>query len=159
MAAGPRYMTQHGPNRKCISYYCVFSRCRGNDLSSELFPSNGCSAVTYLHGFYLDITLRVAIMSSSTLSSSEAYLQIFSYHSACKLISFKHPFKLNNVRKTIGNYEAAYCVIWWVRQLLLPDKVFQSNNSNNFDDYVFRIGKNKTSELCEEFYVLVHGTL
>jgi hypothetical protein len=35
------------------TYYCVFSRCRGNNISPEMFPSNGCctvaeyAAVTY----------------------------------------------------------------------------------------------------------------
>jgi hypothetical protein len=33
--------TLYGSHRKHLFNYCVFSRCRGSNVSSELFPSNG----------------------------------------------------------------------------------------------------------------------
>jgi hypothetical protein len=41
--------TWHGLHRKRLFHYCVFSRCRGNNVSTELFPSNGCCIVACLH--------------------------------------------------------------------------------------------------------------
>jgi hypothetical protein len=52
----PRYI---GPHRKRLFHYCVFSRCRGNNVSTELFPSNGCCAVACLHSCYLAKGLHV----------------------------------------------------------------------------------------------------
>jgi hypothetical protein len=40
--------SRHGPNRNSLFHYCVFARCRGK-VSTELFPSNGCCTVSYLH--------------------------------------------------------------------------------------------------------------
>jgi hypothetical protein len=37
----------------------VFSRCRENNVSTELFPSYGCCAVAYLHGRYFAMGLHV----------------------------------------------------------------------------------------------------
>jgi hypothetical protein len=52
---------RHGPHRKYISHYCVLSRCRGN-VSTELFPSNGCCTVACLQGCYLARGLYVTIL-------------------------------------------------------------------------------------------------
>jgi hypothetical protein len=51
---GPR----HGPQRKRLFHYCVFPRCRGNNLSTELFPSNGYCTVACLHSCYLTMGLH-----------------------------------------------------------------------------------------------------
>jgi hypothetical protein len=50
---------QHGPHRKRVFHYCVFSRCRGNSVSNELFPSNGCCTVDCSHSCHLAMTLHV----------------------------------------------------------------------------------------------------
>jgi hypothetical protein len=50
---------QHGPHRKRLFHYCVFSRCRVNNVSTELFPSNGCCTVVCLHSCHLAMGLHV----------------------------------------------------------------------------------------------------
>jgi hypothetical protein len=42
------WQTCHGPHRQRLFHYCVFSRCQEN-VSTELFPTNGCCTVTCLH--------------------------------------------------------------------------------------------------------------
>jgi hypothetical protein len=44
----PGSVQQHLPHRKHIFHYCVFSRCRKNNVFTELFPSNGCCTVECL---------------------------------------------------------------------------------------------------------------
>jgi hypothetical protein len=39
----------HGLHRKYFFHYCVFSLHWGNSVPTEMFPSNGCSAVASLH--------------------------------------------------------------------------------------------------------------
>jgi hypothetical protein len=34
-----------------ISHYCLFPHCCGSNMSTELFPSNSCSTVAYLHNW------------------------------------------------------------------------------------------------------------
>jgi hypothetical protein len=52
---------RHGQHRKHLFHYCAFSPCRGNNVSIELFPSNGCYAVTCLHSCSLAMSLHVTI--------------------------------------------------------------------------------------------------
>jgi hypothetical protein len=54
-------LPRHGPHRKYIFYYCVFSRCRRNNVSKDLLPNNGCCTVACLHGCYLTMCLHVTI--------------------------------------------------------------------------------------------------
>jgi hypothetical protein len=56
----PRYIARHGPHRKHLFHYCVIARCRGN-VSTELFPSNGCCTVACLHSCNLAMALHVTI--------------------------------------------------------------------------------------------------
>lgn len=58
---GSAYSWQHGPHRNNRFYYCVFSRCRENRVSTELFLSNGCCIVACLHRCYLTMGLYVTI--------------------------------------------------------------------------------------------------
>jgi hypothetical protein len=53
-------IVQHLPHRKRFFHYCVFSRCCGN-MSTELFPSNGCCTVDCLHSCYLAMGLHVTL--------------------------------------------------------------------------------------------------
>jgi hypothetical protein len=46
---------------KSLFHYCMFSYCQGNNMSTELFPSNGCCTVTHLHNCYLAMGLHVTI--------------------------------------------------------------------------------------------------
>jgi hypothetical protein len=52
--------SRHGSDRKLLFHYCMFSSCQGN-LSTELFPSNGCFIVACLHSCYLALGLHVTI--------------------------------------------------------------------------------------------------
>jgi hypothetical protein len=66
---------RHGRRRKCLFYYCVFSRLRGN-VSTVLFPSNGCCTVAYLQSCYLAISLHVTVLSFlTTLLKYESNIQ------------------------------------------------------------------------------------
>jgi hypothetical protein len=49
------YSLGNGPHVKCLFHYCVFSHCWGNNVSTELFPSNSWCTVTCLHSCYLAI--------------------------------------------------------------------------------------------------------
>jgi hypothetical protein len=49
----------YGPHRKRFFHYCVFSRCQRN-VSTELFPSKGCSTVARLPSCYLATRLHVS---------------------------------------------------------------------------------------------------
>jgi hypothetical protein len=40
----------------------VSSRCRGNNVSTKFFPSNGCCTVVCLHSCYLEMALHVIIL-------------------------------------------------------------------------------------------------
>jgi hypothetical protein len=51
----------HGPQRKRLFHYCMFSCCRRNNVSTELYPSNSCCTVTCVHSCYLAMGLRVTI--------------------------------------------------------------------------------------------------
>jgi hypothetical protein len=48
------FSSLYGPGTECtengLFHYCVFSRCWGN-VSTELFPSNGCCTVTCLNSW------------------------------------------------------------------------------------------------------------
>jgi hypothetical protein len=44
------------------SIIAVFFRCRGNNVSTELFPGNGCCTVACLHSCYLAMGLHVTIL-------------------------------------------------------------------------------------------------
>jgi hypothetical protein len=53
---------RHGPHRKRLFHYCVLSRFRGNNGSTELFPSNGCCTVACLHSCCLTVGLQVTVL-------------------------------------------------------------------------------------------------
>jgi hypothetical protein len=55
-------ITWHWPHIKCLLLYFEFCRCWGN-VSSELFPSNGCCTVACLHSCYLAMGLHATIYS------------------------------------------------------------------------------------------------
>jgi hypothetical protein len=55
---------RQGPQRKRLFHYCVFSHYQGNNVSTELFSSHGCSTVTCLHSCYLAMGLHVTILMS-----------------------------------------------------------------------------------------------
>jgi hypothetical protein len=61
MAAALRYIVSARAAQKTSLYHGVFSCCRGNNVSTELFPSNGCSTVACLHSCYLAMVLHVPI--------------------------------------------------------------------------------------------------
>jgi hypothetical protein len=71
---------QHGPHRKCLLHYCMFSRCRGKNVSSELFPSNGSCAVACLHICFLTMDLHVTIswrcVDELVITSLWIYIQV-----------------------------------------------------------------------------------
>jgi hypothetical protein len=52
---------QHWRHRKYLFHYCVFPRCRRNDLSTELLPSNGCRSVACWHSCYLAMGLHITV--------------------------------------------------------------------------------------------------
>jgi hypothetical protein len=52
---------QHGQHRKRLFHHGVFSRWRGKNGSTELFPRNGCCTVACLHGCYFAIGLHVTL--------------------------------------------------------------------------------------------------
>jgi hypothetical protein len=54
----------HGSDIKHRFYYCMFCRCRGNNVPTELFPSNGCCTVASLHSRYVAMSLHVTICSN-----------------------------------------------------------------------------------------------
>jgi hypothetical protein len=61
MAAGPRYIAWLGPHGKHGFNYCIFCRCRRNNISTQLFPNNGCCTVTCLHSCFLTMCLHVTL--------------------------------------------------------------------------------------------------
>jgi hypothetical protein len=48
---------EHVLHRKRVFHDCVFSRCRGN-ISTELFPSNGCYTFACLHSCYVAMEFK-----------------------------------------------------------------------------------------------------
>jgi hypothetical protein len=56
---------RHGPLRKRLFYYCMFYRCRGNNPSTELFPSNDCCTVACLPSWYLTMGLHVSVLNAA----------------------------------------------------------------------------------------------
>jgi hypothetical protein len=50
----PDIESRYGSHTKYLFHYCVLSRCRGKNLPTELFPSNGCRTVASLHSCYFD---------------------------------------------------------------------------------------------------------
>jgi hypothetical protein len=50
---------RRGPHKKRFFHYCLFSRFQGNNASTELFPSKGCSTITCLHSSYLTMGLHM----------------------------------------------------------------------------------------------------
>jgi hypothetical protein len=58
---------RHEPHRKRLLHYCILSRFRENNVSTELFPNNGCCTVACLHSCYL------AMLSHVTVSLSDLY--------------------------------------------------------------------------------------
>jgi hypothetical protein len=50
-----------------VSFIIAFARCRGN-VSTELFPSNGCCTVACLHSCYLAMRLQVTILMDLSVS-------------------------------------------------------------------------------------------
>jgi hypothetical protein len=78
---------RHEPQRKHLFHYCVFSRCRRNNVSTEIFPSNACCTVACLHSCYLATSLHVTLHTNGVAllpnhdrqaaSASERQLQIW----------------------------------------------------------------------------------
>jgi hypothetical protein len=54
-------------HKKRLFHYCVFSRCRGN-VSTQLFPSNGCCTIACLHRCYLVVGLHVTVCFESNVT-------------------------------------------------------------------------------------------
>jgi hypothetical protein len=54
---------KYGRHMKYLFLYWVFFRCRGRNVSTELFPSCGYCIVFSLHGCYLAIGLGIVIFS------------------------------------------------------------------------------------------------
>jgi hypothetical protein len=63
---GSRYIFLAWTAQRRLFHYCMFSR-RGN-MSTELFPSNGCYNSACLRSCYLLIWLHVTILRSSALA-------------------------------------------------------------------------------------------
>jgi hypothetical protein len=61
---------RHGSHRKRFFHYCLFSRLWGN-VSTELFPSNGCCTVACVHSCYLPMGLQVTLYNSVCIYSTE----------------------------------------------------------------------------------------
>jgi hypothetical protein len=55
---------QDFPFCRFLFHYCAFSRFRGNNIFTELFPSNGSYTVACLHSSYLAMGLHVTICRS-----------------------------------------------------------------------------------------------
>jgi hypothetical protein len=53
------------PARIRFFHYYVFSRYRGNNVSTEMFPGSGCCTVAYLHSCYLAVAPNHTSMTSS----------------------------------------------------------------------------------------------
>jgi hypothetical protein len=47
----------HGPHRKYLFHYCLFSRCQVYSVSTELFPSNNYCTDACLYSCYLEMIL------------------------------------------------------------------------------------------------------
>jgi hypothetical protein len=54
LSADSSELLVHGPDRKRL-----FCRCRRNNVSTELFPNNGCFTVACLHSCFLTMGLHV----------------------------------------------------------------------------------------------------
>jgi hypothetical protein len=50
----------------CLYHCCMFPSCSGNNMSTELFPSNGCHAVCCLHSCYLAVGLHATMLYKNT---------------------------------------------------------------------------------------------
>jgi hypothetical protein len=60
---------RHWPHRERLFHYCVFSSFRGNNVSTELFRSNSCCTVAYLHTCYLAMGMQVTINVTAFFAS------------------------------------------------------------------------------------------
>jgi hypothetical protein len=58
----------HGPHREHLFHWLVLSRCRGNNVSAELFPGNGCCTVVCLHSCYLAVGVPYDTAGAKTVS-------------------------------------------------------------------------------------------
>jgi hypothetical protein len=61
---------------KSLFHYCVFSHCRENNVSTELFPSSGCYTVACLPNFYLAAGLHVRIIEEPLIKIINTYLTL-----------------------------------------------------------------------------------
>jgi hypothetical protein len=88
MEVGPRYIASARTAQKTSSHYCVFSRCRGNNVSTESFPSNGCCNIACLHSCYLAMGLHVTVcnhayhwlLTKKTILSPFSVFLCFAWH-------------------------------------------------------------------------------
>jgi hypothetical protein len=71
--SSPRYITPVRTAQKSHFLYYVFSRCQGNNVSTELFHSNGCFTITRLHNCYLAMGIHDTIFN--TLRSTHPPIQ------------------------------------------------------------------------------------
>jgi hypothetical protein len=96
----------HGPQRERLLHYCVFSRCRVNTLSTELFPSNSCGTVSWLRSCYLAIGLVVTVLSPSLLSVFVLGVSQYVFKTCTKVSWNLIPAEGNNMAVTNTKYLA-----------------------------------------------------
>jgi hypothetical protein len=70
---------RHGLHRKRLFHYSVFSSCQGNNVTTELFPSNGCCTAACLHSCYLATGLRVTVCAVK-FSLNVSLLRRYCFH-------------------------------------------------------------------------------
>jgi hypothetical protein len=72
----------------------VFSRCRGNNVSTELFRSNGCCTAACLHSCYLAMDLHVTVLFGRTYPFMRTYLELpvvyFLQHVSVPRFDYRH---------------------------------------------------------------------
>jgi hypothetical protein len=113
---------QHGPHRKCLFHYCMFSRCQGKNMSTELSPSNCSFTVASLHNCYLAVGLRVTILTFST----KHFFMIRNASAGC-LIDITKNVSLSNHLASQLIIQINYILYYWFS---LIDNLFLYNVYN-----------------------------
>jgi hypothetical protein len=88
-AQSPRYIAPARTSQKRLFHYCVFSRCRSSNESTELFPSISCRSVARLHSCYLAVCLHVKIYLA-TQNIRTLHSVTLGFHSLQKLTHFSY---------------------------------------------------------------------
>jgi hypothetical protein len=86
---------RHGPHRKRLFHYCVFFRCRGNNVSTELFPSNGC----LLSSVYAAVTWQWVYTSQYSLQQNVCCLPYIVSINVLKYIKGAQNFQMQQLWK------------------------------------------------------------